>query len=141
MAIAFPAVHPTSVEVVPFRSQIASQSPSSLISQVEDRGGFQYRIAIRFDDMDQTAAALVCAFIASLQGMRYAFDFDLDLWCPGITPAPGVKQFKLSSPNTGWTSKGGVSFSCQFSAVSQPWVTNHADALALGETVTRTLNP
>jgi hypothetical protein len=116
MATPFPAVTPASVEVIPLRSQVATIAPGSFATQVQDRGGFQYRITVRFEKLDRTAAALVCDFVDTLAGMSGTFDFDLDPWCPGISPAPGTREFRLATPNVGWTGRGAVEFACQFSA-------------------------
>jgi hypothetical protein len=116
MATPFPAVTPASVDISRIRAQTASLSPSSFVSQVQDRGGAAWRITVRFEKLDREAAALVCAFIATLDGMAGTFDFDLDPWAPGVSPAPGVREFRLGSADVGWTSRGCVEFSCQFSA-------------------------
>lgn len=115
-AIPFPTITPSAVEVVPYAAQVASRSPSSLQAQVQDRGGRQYRIVVRFERMDRTAAGLVCAFLAALDGMAGTFELDLTPHCPGVSPAPGVREFRLAGSDVGWTSKGCVEFACQFAA-------------------------
>jgi hypothetical protein len=119
MALAFPNVWPSSVEVVKARAQVATVSPTSFGAQVQDRGGRQYRIVIRFDRVGRTKAALLCAFVAALDGMADTFLFDLDPWCPGESPAPGVREFRVVAGATGWTSRGAVEFSYQIAAYEE----------------------
>jgi hypothetical protein len=117
MALAFPNVWPESVDVIPVRAQVATISPSSFHTQVQDRGGEQYRITINMGDMNRDEATLMCAFIHALNGMSGTFDFDLDPWCPGVSPAPGTREFRLASPDIGWGSRGSVVFTLQFAAM------------------------
>lgn len=117
MATPFPDVWPEDVEVIFARAQVATISPSSFQSQVQDRGGEQIRISIDMGEMNRDEAELMCAFLAGLAGMSGTFDFDLDPWCPGVSPAPGTREFRLASPDVGWGSKGSVVFTMKLSAV------------------------
>jgi len=120
MALTFPDVWPSTVEVIKARAQIATVSPTSYAAQVQDRGGRQYRLVIRFDRVGRTKSALLCAFLAALDGMSDTFVFDLDPWCPGESPAPGLREFRVNTGATGWTSRGAVEFGFQIAAYEDP---------------------
>ena len=102
-AIAFPAaLYPDKVTAVRRRAQAVATSPFSLSTQVQDWGGRRWEISILMPRMTQADASIWGAWLESLDGMVGTFTFDLTPWVPGLTPAPGVRTFRLAAPLNQW---------------------------------------
>lgn len=113
----FPDEVPHKVEVERIAAQRITRSPYSFRPQVVDRGGRVFRLVIEFQPLDATYAAAVGAWLRNLDGMANTFTMDLDPYCPGWSPAPGVRTFRLAEPRTGWTSTLSVRFDARIEAM------------------------
>lgn len=115
--LAFPAIHPKHVKAELRRVQAATQSAFTLTQQVFDWRAKRWEISITMQTMDVEDAEAVGAFLHDLNGMVGTFMFDLTPWCPGVSPAPGVRVFRLSNPKQAWDSEKAVTWESQIDAV------------------------
>jgi hypothetical protein len=115
--LAFPSIHPASVKATRRRVQSVAQSPFTLQRQVFDWGATRWDVTIIMQRMTKDEAQTFGAFLDDLNGMVGTFTLDLDPWCPGLTVPPGVRTFRLSSPDVVWDSELAVKWGFQIEAV------------------------
>jgi hypothetical protein len=117
MPTAFPATEwPEEIEVRRLAAQISTRAPASFAEQVYDHGGRAWNIAVKLQRLDRARAGVILAWLTALDGMAETFTLDLDPWCPGVSPAPGSKEFRLVSSTVQWRAQGGVAWEIQFDA-------------------------
>jgi hypothetical protein len=115
--LAFPtSVHPERVFVRPRWSNAAFDNPITLQPQVQRMQGQRFDIEITMQQMPAADAALFAPFIYGLQGIYGTFTFDLTPWCPGLSPAPGERVFRLATNDHGWDSELAQRWNFTFSA-------------------------
>jgi hypothetical protein len=112
----FPAELPAKIEVEYIAAQRITRSPYSFRPQVIDRGGRVFRIVIEFQELSQTKAEAVGAWLRNLDCMANTFTLDLNPHCPGWDPAPGTRTFRLAEPKAGWASYMRVKFVARIEA-------------------------
>lgn len=110
-------IFPEEVRLIPLRAQAATRSPTTFITQVQDRGGAAWHLSMRLGDMDAELAALVIPILQTLAAQRNVLALDIDRWCPGVSPAPGVRLFRVTGARLGWQSQGGVVFGARIEAL------------------------
>ena len=115
--LAFPSLHPAKVKAMHRRIQSVTQSPFSLKRQVFDWGAARWEISITMQVMPAVDAAVFGAFLENLNGLVGTFSFDLTPWCPGVSPAPGSRTFRLSNPSQSWDSDMASTWNFQIDAV------------------------
>jgi hypothetical protein len=118
MSVAFPtSVYPERVEVTPVDAVAQFDNPVDLSTEVQALGGQRFEITIRMQLMSAADAAAFGAFLQAVRGGLATFTFDLTPWCPGWSPAPGVRTFRLADPNTAFDGKLAVEFGFTFHAI------------------------
>ncbi|EIP96878.1 hypothetical protein OpiT1DRAFT_01305 [Opitutaceae bacterium TAV1] len=113
----FPAIPPGKVKASLRRVQSSAQSPFTLQQQVFDWNASRWEISVTMQKMGVEDAALFGRFIHGLNGIVGTFTFNLTPWTRGVSPAPGVRTFRLSAPTQPWDSDLGVTWDFQFDAV------------------------
>ena len=111
------SVAPDTVKVKKVWASTRFDNPVQLSSQVQLRSGMRYEIDVTMQKMGAELAAEFTQFLENLQGGFGTFNFDLDPWCPGLSPAPGVRVFRLAANEHGWDARMAVEFSFSFVAV------------------------
>lgn len=115
--LAFPSsVWPERVVVRPRWANAAFDNPVTLQPQVQRLQAQRFDIDITMQLMPVEQAAQFAAFLYGLQGSYGTFTFDLTPWCPGLSPAPGSRTFRLSTNDAGWDSELARSYNFTFSA-------------------------
>lgn len=117
--LTFPTLLPESVDVVSLAAQSASRSPTSFDPQIYDWLGRAFKIVVTIQMADATDAAIWGAFFRDLDGLTGTFAFDLDPWCPGWSPAPGTRIFRLISPDQSWRSRFRRDWNFTFEAIDE----------------------
>jgi len=102
--LTFPTLQPLRVRVSQPNAVAAVPSPFTFQQKVYVHAGRGWVIDVTMQEMTATSAALMTQFLYDLQGRRGTFSFDLDPWCPGLAPAPGVLPFRLADNDPGWDS-------------------------------------
>lgn len=116
--LAFPTnVHPDRVRVVDRYAAAAHTSPITLVPQVYDWGNRRWEIEVTLQPMYVTEAAVWSKFFFDLKGMVGTFTLNLNPYCPGVDPAPGVVTFRLANPDPGWDARMAREFSFTFRAI------------------------
>ena len=80
-----------------------STSPFSLREQTYVHPGRRWRIEIEYPPMTAAQAEDWIQFFYDLNGREGSFNFNLTTYCPSLTPAPGVKVFRLLENMQGWS--------------------------------------
>jgi hypothetical protein len=115
---AFPtSVSPIEVKVRPVYAAAQFDNPITLATEVQLLGGFRFEIDIIMQPMSPTEAADFGAFIQACAGGSVAFTFNLTPWAAGWSPAPGVKNFRLATPDTGWNAAVAREYGFSFTAI------------------------
>lgn len=119
---AYPLTFPTTI--APHRVRVTRrtaaavvESPFTYQQQVYQHPGARWEIECSFEPMSRADAASFTQFVYDLQGRVGTFAFNLTPHCPGISPAPGVKNFRLAEPSVGWDAELATSFGFSFRAV------------------------
>lgn len=122
---AFPIDYPSAVGLFPakvrwrrVRAQAAFENELTLQSQVQIFAAKVYAIDIELQRMDRGDAATLDAWLDSLNGREGTFNFDLDPWVRGALP--GIRVFRLASPDDEFDCDLAVDFGCAFSAMEVP---------------------
>jgi hypothetical protein len=110
-------IYPEEMHVTPLRAQVATMSPTTFRAQVQNRGGAVYRLSLRIGDMGPALAARIVPLIQMLASGRNLMSLDIDPWCPGVTPLPGTRLFRVIEGQPGWQSHGGVVFGAHIEAI------------------------
>lgn len=114
--IEFPNVWPDAVEVQLLAAQAQHTDPYGYQSQIYDHGGRAFRIVVKMQEMDRVDAALMCEWLAALDGLNGTFNFDLDPWYL-TDPLPGVHVFQLEPGPLPGVSSNSEFWRLQFAAV------------------------
>jgi hypothetical protein len=114
----FPSsVWPERVVVRPRWANATFDNPITLQPQVQRLQAHRFDIDIKMQLMPAELAGEFAAFIYALQGSYGTFNFDLTPWCPGISPPPGQRVFRLATNDHGWDGELARSFNFTFSAL------------------------
>jgi hypothetical protein len=105
---------------VPRCAQAITLAPASFVSQVQDRGGRAWRIALAWDGLDQVLGAILAEFLEFAGRAGAVFSLSLDRFCPGVDPAPGDRVFRATLVDPGWSGAGGVRYSGRLEALELP---------------------
>lgn len=115
---AFPSsVSPKNVIVRPNYSAAQFDNPINLAVEVQLLGGFRWEIEIEMPAMSPTEAADFGAFIQACAAGSATFTFNLTPWAAGWSPAPGTKNFRLATPDTGWNAAVAREYGFRFTAI------------------------
>ena len=115
--LTFPTnVYPENVHVRRRTVAAVAESPFTLTQQVYQFPGKRWEIEVTIQPMIAAEAALWTQFFYDLQGKVGTFYFDLTPHCPGLSPAPGSKIFRLIE-DPGWDSRFTTEFGFTFKAV------------------------
>lgn len=115
--LTFPTnVYPASVRVRRRTAAGVAESPFTYTQQVYQFSGVRWEIDVTLPTVPLSMAGPWTQFFYDLQGRVGFFAFNLDPHCPGLTPAPGVKNFRLTDPDPGWDSGYSVEFGFSFRA-------------------------
>lgn len=116
--LTFPTnIHPDTVRVRRRTAAGVASSPFTFQQQVYQHPGVRWEIDVTMQVMNATDAPSFTQFLYDLQGQVGTFQFNLTPHCPGLSPAPGTKNFRLADPDPGWDSKLAREFSFTFRAV------------------------
>ncbi len=116
--LTFPTlVPPTKVRIRRRTAAAVAESPFTYQQQVYQHAGARWEIDVQVDPMDRPAAAQWTQFFYDLQGRVGTFSFSLTPHCPGLSPDPGTKTFRLADNDVGWDSDLAVAFGFTFRAV------------------------
>lgn len=115
---AFPSsVHPKNVNPRYVTAGAHFDNPVNLTTEVQLLGAARWEIDIEMQPMSATEAADFGAFIQAHAGGATTFTFDLTPHCPGWSPAPGTKNFRLAGPDIGWDAALAREFGFRFTAI------------------------
>jgi hypothetical protein len=118
--LTFPTnVFPENVHVIRRIAAAIAESPFTFQQQVYQFPGKRWEIEVTLQPMSAGLAALWTQFFYDLEGKVGTFYFDLTPHCPGLSPAPGSKTFRLVE-DPGWNSRLAVDFGFTFRAFEQP---------------------
>ena len=79
-----------------------NQSPFTLQEQVYAHPGRRWMITLNIKPLNATQAAAWVQFFYDINGREGTFNFNLNPYCPSLSPAPGTKVFRLTDNNQGW---------------------------------------
>jgi hypothetical protein len=79
-----------------------NKSPFTLEEQVYAHPGKAWMISLEIRPMRTSEAGGWIQFLYDINGREGTFNFNLTPHCPGLSPAPGVKVFRLNDNNQGW---------------------------------------
>ncbi len=118
----YPLTFPTTVypERVGVRRRTATavaESPFTFQQQVYQHPGVRWEIDVKLPALPPALAPLFTQFLYDLNGRVGTFAFNLTPHCPGLSPAPGVVNFRLADPDVGWDSEVACVFGFSFRAV------------------------
>jgi hypothetical protein len=118
----YPLTFPTNVppQTVRVRRRVAASAPESVFTfqqRVQQFSGKRWEIEVTLQPMPADKAGVWTQFFYDLDGRVGTFAFNLTPHCPGLSPAPGVKNFRLLDPDPGWDSELAREFSFSFRAV------------------------
>ncbi len=115
--LTFPTnVFPDNVRVRRRTAAGVAESPLTYQQQVYQFPGARWEIDVTLQPMAAAEAALWTQFFFDLQGRVGTFTMNLTPHCPGLSPAPGSKTFRLADGAPAWDSKLAVQFGFMFSA-------------------------
>ena len=119
--MAFPLDYPSGVGLFPakvkvrrLRAQAAYLNEITLTTKAQLFGNMKYAIDVQLQVLDRTDAATFDSWLEELNGLEGTFRFDLDPHVRGALP--GVRTFKLLTPNDEWDSDLACTFGYAFSA-------------------------
>jgi len=116
--LTFPTnVAPQNVQVTRRTAAAVSTSPTSYKQQVYKHPGKRWQIDVTLQPMPADFAAAWTQFFYDLDGQAGTFSLNLNPYCPGLTPAPGVVTFRPADPELGWSSELATTFGFTFRAV------------------------
>jgi hypothetical protein len=80
-------------------------NPMDLTAQVQRRGPKRFEIDVTLYPMPRKDAHTsgFAQFLTDLEGGWGTFLFNLDPWCTGMNPLPGVRTFRLATNEHGWS--------------------------------------
>jgi hypothetical protein len=117
----FPIAYPTDVGCWPAkvkvrreRSQANFDNEFTLQTQVQLYAAKRYWIDVVLQPMDRADAATFDTFLNTLNGLEGSFNFDLSPWSRGALP--GVRIFRMATPNDEWDAEYSTEFGYAFSA-------------------------
>jgi hypothetical protein len=101
----FPTVHIAEVKVRRVHAQARFPNPLTLKDQVQRRGPKRWEIDVTLQPMSRKHAheSEFAQFLEDLEAGYGTFNFNLDPWCLGLDPMPGIKVFRLASNEHGWS--------------------------------------
>ena len=108
-------VFPATVHVVRHNVVAVGESPFTLTQQVYQFPGKRWEIEVTLQPIDSGSAGLWTQFFYDLNGRAGTFQLNMTPHCHGLTPAPGVKTFRLRE-DPGWDSRIATEFGFQFKA-------------------------
>lgn len=115
--LSFPtALAPYKVRVSRRTAAAVAESPFDFSQQVYQHPGERWEIELSFEPMNRTDAAAFTQFLYDLKGRVGTFAFNLTPHCPGLSPAPGVVNFRLAESVIGWDSELATAFGFSFRA-------------------------
>ena len=118
--LTFPTVvAPESVKVKKVWAAARFPNPLDFTDEVQLRNAARYELDITIQSMNAALAQQFTQFFENLQGGFGYFAFNLNPYCPGISPAPGTRNFRLATNDHGWDSKYAVQFGFQFVAIER----------------------
>ena len=118
--LTFPTnVAPSQIDVKKVWATCRFDNPVDLSSEVQLRNGRRYELDITLQQMNKVLAEVWTQFFEDLQGGFGYFALDMDPLCPGLTPAPGVRNFRLATNEHGWSAKFATEFDFKFTAVER----------------------
>lgn len=116
--LAFPAAPvPTSIKIGKVWAVARFDNPVQLSTQVQLRSAKRYEIDVTLPKMPADDAANWGAFLDGLQGGFGTFSLNLTPHCPGVSPAPGTRHFRLATDKHGWDSQLATEFGFAFTAI------------------------
>lgn len=88
-------------------------------AQAQESPGARWCIDVTLQPfrVDETEVAAMTQFFVDLHGSYGTFNFDLTPHCPGVSPAPGTRAFRLVNNDPGWDVKLATTVGFSFSAV------------------------
>ena len=108
-------VFPATVHVRRHNVVAVGESPFTLTQQVYQFPGKRWEIEVTLQPMDGASAALWTQFFYDLNGRAGTFQMGMNPHCPGLSPAPGTKTFRLDA-DPEWDSRIAVDFGFSFKA-------------------------
>lgn len=116
--IAFPS-KPIPAEVKVRRRSVVARFDNTytLQQQVQLFPATRWEIEVTLQRMTSADAEEWTRFMTDLQGGYGTFSFNLTPYCPGMSPAPGVKTFRLAANDPGWTTQFGMTYDFTFAAI------------------------
>lgn len=116
--LTFPsAIIPQSVHVSRRIAAAVVTSPTSFAQQVYQHPGKRWQIDVKLQPLPADLAAEMTQFFYDLDGPVGTFNFNLTPHCPGLSPAPGVVEFRLADPENGWSAELATVFGFTFRAI------------------------
>ncbi len=116
--LTFPTnVFPAKVKVRRPFANTRFDNPLQLSSQVQQRNAKRYEIDITLQPMLAAEAGAWTQFLEDLAGGVGTFNFNLTPHIPGLSPAPGVRVFRLADNKHEFDSELSVTFGFAFSAI------------------------
>ncbi len=109
-------IFPENVHILRHVVAAVSESPFTLQQQVYQFPGKRWEIEVTIQPMPAVEAQLWTQFFYDLEGRVGTFSMNMTPHCPGLNPAPGVKNFRLVE-DSGWESRLATEFSFSFRAV------------------------
>lgn len=95
MPLGFPDLVPAKVRLSRIHAQQVARFAFNYQDFARDNGARRWRIAVTPQVADVVDAAIMNAFFEALDGTRHTFTMDLDPHAAGVSPAPGVVEFRL----------------------------------------------
>src|SRR4051812_46115109 len=89
-------VHPESVRVRRRTATAVAESPFTLQQQVYQHTGARWEIEVALPAMPADEADEWTQFFYDLNGRAGHFNMSLTAHCPGLTPPPGIVNFRLA---------------------------------------------
>lgn len=118
--LTFPDVGtPEAVKVRREHSVALFENEFTFQDQAQESPGARWCVDVTFQQyrLDESQVALLTQFLFDLHGSAGTFEFDLTPYCPGISPAPGVRIFRLTNNDPGWDIRKRTVCDFSFSAV------------------------